>query len=219
MRFKRLREKRSGMNNKGFTLIEIAVVLVIIGLIIGATVKGKDLVQSAKQKKFYTNFLKAWELTVISYYDRTGFVLGDGSANAGTNNPPDGVFDNVNGNTFSNNNGVDDKLKAIGLSVPTTNTSSSGMITFKGKKSGTVTMTLYLQYVLSKVDNNSNNALYITSMPTDLAIALDGMVDGRLGAKSGRFRQAPDDAAPNDGNWPDVATTPVVPVQYIINVP
>ena len=44
-------------NNKGFTLIEMAVVLIIIGLIVGAVVKGKDLVTSAKQKKLYAKFV------------------------------------------------------------------------------------------------------------------------------------------------------------------
>ncbi|RLB26405.1 MAG: hypothetical protein DRG71_02265, partial [Deltaproteobacteria bacterium] len=68
----------------GFTLIEMAIVLIIIGIIIGAVVKGKDLVHSAKQKKFYTKFLKQWELSVLNYYDRTGNVLGDSTANGGT---------------------------------------------------------------------------------------------------------------------------------------
>ncbi|NNG01461.1 MAG: prepilin-type N-terminal cleavage/methylation domain-containing protein, partial [Desulfobacteraceae bacterium] len=30
--------------NKGFTLVEMAIVLILIGIIIGAVVKGKDLV-------------------------------------------------------------------------------------------------------------------------------------------------------------------------------
>ncbi len=32
-------------NNKGFTLIEMAIVLVIIGLILGAVTKGKDMIE------------------------------------------------------------------------------------------------------------------------------------------------------------------------------
>ena len=32
----------------GFTLVEIAIVLIIIGLILGAVVKGKNLIRSAE---------------------------------------------------------------------------------------------------------------------------------------------------------------------------
>lgn len=46
--------------------------------------KGKDLIQSAKQKQFYNSFVKTWELAVVSYYDRTGYLLGDGDQNGGT---------------------------------------------------------------------------------------------------------------------------------------
>ena len=69
-------------NNKGFTLIEMAIVLIIIGIIIGAVVKGKDVIRSAEQKKIYTKLLNAWELSYNSYYDRTGWILGDVANNA-----------------------------------------------------------------------------------------------------------------------------------------
>ncbi|MBI2293571.1 MAG: prepilin-type N-terminal cleavage/methylation domain-containing protein, partial [Betaproteobacteria bacterium] len=35
-------------NQTGFTLIEIAIVLVIIGLLLGAVLKGQELIQSAR---------------------------------------------------------------------------------------------------------------------------------------------------------------------------
>ena len=36
----------------GFTLIEIAIVLVVIGLLLGGVLKGQELINSAKVKKF-----------------------------------------------------------------------------------------------------------------------------------------------------------------------
>ncbi len=208
-----------GSNNKGFTLIEIAIVLVIIGLILGAAVKGKDLIQSGKQKKFYTNSLKAWELAVISYYDRTGYALGDGSQNGGTNAATDGRFDNVTGATFGVANGIDAKLTAVGLTVPTSNTANSGQFSYKGQFSGTQTINMNFWYMYSHTQLRSSNALYLTSVPTDLAIALDTMIDGQIDARAGTFRRYADNAAPNDGTWPDASTTAVVNVQYILDVP
>lgn len=203
------------MNNKGFTLIEIAVVLVIIGLIIGAAVKGKDLIQSGKQKKFYTNFIKSWELVVLNYYDRTGYALGDGEDNGGTTGQPiNGVFDNISGANFDSANGVDARLKAIGLTVPSTNTDESGQMSFKGQTSGTVTVTIGLYYYPSATDGRSNNILYLSNIPTDLAIALDTMIDGSLDPSAGTFRRYTDNLP-----WPDVTATSVVNAMYILDVP
>ncbi|MBF0542486.1 MAG: prepilin-type N-terminal cleavage/methylation domain-containing protein, partial [Nitrospirae bacterium] len=50
---KRLLTIKNLFNNaKGFTLVEIAIVLVIIGIILGAAMKGKDLIYGARYKKF-----------------------------------------------------------------------------------------------------------------------------------------------------------------------
>jgi prepilin-type N-terminal cleavage/methylation domain-containing protein len=205
-------------NKKGFTLIEIAIVLVIIGLIIGAAVKGKDLIQSGKQKKFYTTALKTWELAVISYYDRTGLVLGDGTANGGTATTANGRFDNISGANFGGPSSIDAKLAAVGLTVPTSNTDNSGQFTFKGQNSGSVTITMYLYYLNSNTQARYSNALYFTNMPTDLAIALDTMIDGQSNSATGTFRQYPDNTAA-DGSWPDASTTATVRAQYILDIP
>lgn len=43
------------MNQKGFTLVEVAIVVVIIGLLIGGVMKGRTLLESAKMKSFIAN--------------------------------------------------------------------------------------------------------------------------------------------------------------------
>jgi prepilin-type N-terminal cleavage/methylation domain-containing protein len=60
-------------NNKGFTLIEMAIVLVIIGIIIGAVVKGGDLIENAKDKQVMgeINTIKA---AYYTYYDKKGVI-------------------------------------------------------------------------------------------------------------------------------------------------
>ncbi len=48
-------------SKKGFTLIELAIVLVVIGIIIGAVLKGRDLIRNARMKKAFLQF-KKWEI-------------------------------------------------------------------------------------------------------------------------------------------------------------
>ena len=66
--------------DSGFTLIEMAIVLVIIGLIIGSVLKGQDLIQNARAKKFI-NFARAAEIGQWTYLDRTGHFNGDDDSN------------------------------------------------------------------------------------------------------------------------------------------
>lgn len=62
---------------KGFTLIEMAIVLVIIGLIMGAVSIGKDLQRDAEYAKVKQKFLDQWKSSYDAYYMRTGVVVGD----------------------------------------------------------------------------------------------------------------------------------------------
>ena len=55
----------------GFTLIEMAIVLVVIGLVIGAVLKGQDLIQNARAKHF-ARFVRQAELTRNMHFDRNG---------------------------------------------------------------------------------------------------------------------------------------------------
>ncbi len=66
----------------GFTLIEIAVVLVIIGLLLGGVLKGQELINSAKVKNLATDFRNI-PLFIYTYQDRYRALPGD-DANANT---------------------------------------------------------------------------------------------------------------------------------------
>lgn len=63
-------------NNKGFTLIEMAIVLVIIGIILGAVMKGQDLMTNAKAKNV-TAAANNWKALIYTYVDRNGKLPGD----------------------------------------------------------------------------------------------------------------------------------------------
>ncbi len=56
---------------KGFTLVEIAIVLVIIGLLLGGVLKGQELIQNSKVKSVIADFSNV-EAAFWAYRDRTG---------------------------------------------------------------------------------------------------------------------------------------------------
>ena len=63
-------------NRKGFSLVEMAIVLVIIGVIIGAIVKGQDLIVNARAKQV-TTAVSSWRNLALAYLDRNGRLPGD----------------------------------------------------------------------------------------------------------------------------------------------
>ncbi|HEX5538953.1 MAG TPA: prepilin-type N-terminal cleavage/methylation domain-containing protein [Methylophilaceae bacterium] len=60
----------------GFTLIELAIVLVIIGLLLGGVLKGQELINSAKVKNMATDFKNA-QVYIYGYQDRFKALPGD----------------------------------------------------------------------------------------------------------------------------------------------
>jgi prepilin-type N-terminal cleavage/methylation domain-containing protein len=63
-------------NNGGFTLIEIAIVLVIIGLLLGGVLKGQELINSAKVKNLANDF-RVVQTFIYGYQDKFKALPGD----------------------------------------------------------------------------------------------------------------------------------------------
>jgi len=60
----------------GFTLIELAIVLVIIGLLLGGVLKGQELINSAKAKSIAGDFKNA-QIFIYGYQDKFKALPGD----------------------------------------------------------------------------------------------------------------------------------------------
>lgn len=60
----------------GFTLIELAIVLVIIGLLLGGVLKGQELINSAKAKNIASE-LKNAQIFIYGYQDKFRAIPGD----------------------------------------------------------------------------------------------------------------------------------------------
>ena len=63
-------------SNRGFTLIEIAIVLVIIGLLLGGVLKGQELINNAKVKSYATDFRNI-PIMIYGYQDKFKSLPGD----------------------------------------------------------------------------------------------------------------------------------------------
>jgi prepilin-type N-terminal cleavage/methylation domain-containing protein len=64
-------------SQSGFTLVELAIVLAVIGLIIGAVAIAKDVQRNAEYQKVANKFVYQWKMAYDQYYQRTGVVVGD----------------------------------------------------------------------------------------------------------------------------------------------
>ena len=72
-----LRRMGHGHRQGGFTLVEMSIVLVIIGLIVSAVSIGMNLHRSAEYQRIKQKFIDGWVIAYNEYYNRTGTVVGD----------------------------------------------------------------------------------------------------------------------------------------------
>ena len=183
-------------DQKGFTLVEMALVLIIIGIIIGAIVKGKDLVRGAEQKRIYSKFLSGWRLAYLNFYDRTGQILGD--QHNGTGEGQDGQADTEDTGAAPDNPGRAELvtgdtdgtvnylgLNNAGLNPPPTNTGNAYTYNYVNSAGNTNVLTIAFDWA-SGVGANYN-FMEIQNIPSELAMAIDTMIDGQANGNGGDF--------------------------------
>jgi prepilin-type N-terminal cleavage/methylation domain-containing protein len=177
--------------DQGFTLIEMAIVLIIIGIIIGAVVKGKDLIRGGEQKKIYSQFLNEWRTAYLNFYDRTGRVLGDtnGDGRADTNpthrgNPPNdkGRDALITGDSLHNPPDYYG-ISQIGLNAPKTNTDKAWKYRYSDSTGKAHELILSFDFD----DSEKYNFMQISNAPNELCMALDTMIDGAADGTRGDF--------------------------------
>lgn len=186
---------------RGFTLVEMSIVLVVIGLILGAVSIGKDLQRNAVHQQISTTFIQGWSNAYQTYYLKTGTVIGDSAAaptlrvdgadvviDSGPDGPDQICTDQLEG-----------FMDAAGIEMPS------------GRTEGQETNFVYL-------DSNGNpqqisvcfesvqwsipaavppgyvvrnrNVMVISNLTPDLAKFLDAQVDGKMDARFGSFRES-----------------------------
>jgi len=187
------------VKHSGFTLVEMSVVLIIIGLIIGAVSIGKDLQRNAVYQQISTTFVQSWSQAYQNYFNKTGIVIGDSSSAPtlkvdGANTTPGEIcYTGVTTDTDLHN-----YMDAAGIRMPA------------GRSEG-------LEHAFVYLDSNGNpqeitvcfanvdwaepgatsgyvtrkrNVMVIKSLTPDLARFLDAQVDGKTDARYGLFRES-----------------------------
>ena len=98
----------------GFTLIEIAIVLVIIGLLLGGVLKGQEMINSAKVKNIANDFRQI-PVYIYGYQDRFRAIPGDDAR----------VVANISGTLATSPAGVQGNSVINGVWNSATNTDES----------------------------------------------------------------------------------------------
>ncbi len=204
---------------KGFTLVEMAIVLAVIGLILGAIMIGKDVQRNAEYTKIKQKFVDQWVVGYNTYYARTGVPIGDSQTaprlmvNGAAYNTAAGVVTLSGGNmtgvtapapicasavTFGAGAGAVaaiDTLRSLML--------RQGIRLPPGRAEGFEDKYVYLdtngnpqevqicfQWNAPSTPSGSGNVMVIRGLTPDLARTLDQMIDGKPDAQEGMFRLA-----------------------------
>ncbi len=180
---KRKREAKVGIKKsgeKGFTIVELAIVLVIIGIIIGAVMKGQDLIDNARAKKVITT-INTWNMLTWAYMDRKGRFPGD-------NTNRDGVIGNIAGEQTTLASAIGEMAATGAFTNPPNNPIAIGSYQFW----------VYIGY--DNIGGLANKNLMVicktvtcaatvfTSDELKLIEAVDTAIDGISDAGRGQFR-------------------------------
>lgn len=152
-------------HQRGFTLIEIAIVLVIIGLLLGGVLKGQELINSAKVKNFAQDFRNI-PLFIYGYQDKYKAIPGDDAA----------VDVRVTGATKA--------------TTPSTSTVGNGVINgFWNSTTSTDESYLFWQHVrlagLAAGPTSTGDSTYIPKNAEGGIIGIESGLSGYIGATTG----------------------------------
>lgn len=175
--------------SQGFTLLELSVVLVIIGLIIGAVTIGKDVQRNASYQRIATEFVQGWAIAYDTFATNNGIVIADNPSD------PTGMVNAATGTPLCTTN-LRAAMQAAGLAMPS------------GRAEGRQTQAVYLDshgipQQLEVCFENVNwsipgaslyvvrtrNVMSLTGLTPSMAKLLDSHFDGRVDARFGKFRE------------------------------
>lgn len=190
------KRKPTGACQQGFTLVELSIVLLVIGLIIGAAAVGRDLQRSAAYNRLSNDFVQGWQLAYDAFYTGVGRPPGDNVA------APTGQ---VNGDTAATvgtalcGNDLINAFLAAGIRLPEGRTAGqSDRYAYLDSNGNPQEVQVCLQNVpwaeagaaVGNFVTRPRNVMVLRNVTPALATLLDAQVDGVQDARFGRMRQS-----------------------------
>jgi prepilin-type N-terminal cleavage/methylation domain-containing protein len=148
------------ISQRGFSLLELAIVLVVIGFILGAVLQGQNIVYNAKIQRIVSD-MRDYSQSFLLYYDRYGMYPGD------EDDPSFPPGDTFNGN---HNGLVDTEEEASNVWQDLS--SALGVV----KKSSPVRGGEY-QFGAMDFGGGKRNYISVTNLPNRMAEAIDARHD------------------------------------------
>ena len=175
---------------RGFTLLEMSMALIVVALIISAVTLGGNLQRNTVYQHMATSFVRGWQLAYLSHVDRVGVAPKDSQITpTGKVNEGDGALCDED---------LRNSMYAAGVTMPQGR--SEGFETHYGyldSNGNPQDVSVCFENVAWSVPGSEaekyvvqhKNVMVLSGLTPDLARMLDNLVDGNADARFGSFRE------------------------------